>query len=170
MAKALPCPESTLGTPLPHQSSSSTREEEGRWVLMEDRQRQSAAFETVAKEMLRYLENSEEYKKWVSRNCKNNWRYLHKYVLRCSKWLSRRGIKGIKRFLKSFVKKKKSFVLPAGQGGTRSGKAWWSWKESVRTQVRKYKCWAKDKKYSKMRLKASSECKAEQLKIAGPNH
>ena len=54
VGKAPSCPERTLRTPLPQQSSSSTREEEGRWVLMEDRRRQSVAFENVAKEMLRY--------------------------------------------------------------------------------------------------------------------
>ena len=35
VAKAPPCPERTLKTPLPQQSSSSARgEEEGHWVLM----------------------------------------------------------------------------------------------------------------------------------------
>ena len=43
-----PCPERTLKTPLPQQSPSSAREEEGRWVLMEDRRR--------------YLDNSEAVK------------------------------------------------------------------------------------------------------------
>ena len=62
VAKAPPCPERTLNTPLPAQSSSSAREEEGRWLLMEDRRRQSVAFENVAKEMLKYQENSEELK------------------------------------------------------------------------------------------------------------
>ena len=66
VTKAPPCPESTLRTPLPQQSSSSTREEEGRWVLMEDRRRQSVAFENVAKEMLRYLENSGELEVGIS--------------------------------------------------------------------------------------------------------
>ena len=33
MAKAPPCPDMTLQTLLPQQSSSSAREEEGRWVL-----------------------------------------------------------------------------------------------------------------------------------------
>ena len=62
VAKAPPCPEKTLNTPLPAQSSSSAREEEGRWLLMEHRRRQSVAFENVAKEMLKYQENSEELK------------------------------------------------------------------------------------------------------------
>ena len=52
----MPCPESTLRAPLPLQSSSSTREEESRWVLMEDRR----CLRERGKEILRYLENSEE--------------------------------------------------------------------------------------------------------------
>ena len=42
--------------------SSLAREEEGRSVLMEDRRRQSVAFENAAKEMLKYLEESEAFK------------------------------------------------------------------------------------------------------------
>ena len=45
-----------------------------------------------------------------------------------------------KRLLKYFGKKKKNYVLPAGPDGRRSGKAWWSWKEGVKTQVGKYRC------------------------------
>ena len=60
MAKASPRADRTLQTPLPQQSSSSAREEEGRWVLMEDRRRRGIAFEKLAKDMLRYLENSEK--------------------------------------------------------------------------------------------------------------
>ena len=62
MAKALLCPERTLMTPLPQQSSSPAREEEGRWILMEDRRRPNVAFANLAKAMLRYLENCEEVK------------------------------------------------------------------------------------------------------------
>ena len=61
-AKAPPCPDSTLQTPLPQQSSSSAREEEDDWVLMEDRRRRRIAFENKAKEMLRYLDNSDDVK------------------------------------------------------------------------------------------------------------
>ena len=43
-------------------------------------------------------------------------------------------MKLVRRLLKSLGKKKNSYVLPAGQGGMRSGKAWWSWKEGVRTK------------------------------------
>ena len=61
MTEAPPCPERTLKTPLSQQSSSSAREE-GRWVLMEHRRRRGIAFEKLAKEMLRYLDNCEEVK------------------------------------------------------------------------------------------------------------
>ena len=62
--------------------------------------------ENLAKEMLRYLDNSEDVKVGI----KNGWRYLYKLVLLCSKWFSRRGMKLVKRFLKSSGKKKKRYV------------------------------------------------------------
>ena len=66
-------------------------------------------------------------------------------------------MKLVKRFLKSVGKKKKSNVQPVGQVGMRSGKAWWSWKEGVIHMLKKTK-------KSKMRLTASSQCRAEQVK------
>ena len=51
-AKAPPCPDCTMQTPLPQQSSSSAGEKEEHWVLMEDRRRRRIAF---GKEVLRYL-------------------------------------------------------------------------------------------------------------------
>ena len=57
-AKAPGCPNSTLQTPLPQQSSSSVREEKDHWVWMEDRRRR--AFMNLAKGMLRYLDNSDD--------------------------------------------------------------------------------------------------------------
>ena len=68
-----------------------------------------------------------------------------------------------KKSLKSFGKKK-SYVLPVGPDGMRSGKAQSSWREGARTQVGKQKCSAKDKKYFKLRSKVSAECQAEQVK------
>ena len=53
-AKAPPCFNSTLQTPLPQQSSSSAREEE--------RRRRRIAFENLAKGMMRYLDNCNEVK------------------------------------------------------------------------------------------------------------
>ena len=61
-AKAPPCSERTRQTPLPQQSSSSAGEEEGHWVLMEDRRRRRVAFENLAKELPRYLDNSDGVK------------------------------------------------------------------------------------------------------------
>ena len=55
-AKAPPCSNSTLQTPLPQQSSSSAREEENHWEVMEERRRRRIAFENLAKGMLRYLD------------------------------------------------------------------------------------------------------------------
>ena len=55
-AKAPPCPNSTL------QTSSSAREEEYHWEVMEERRRRRIAFEYLAKGMLRYLDNCNEVK------------------------------------------------------------------------------------------------------------
>ena len=60
--KAPPCPDSTLQTLLPQQSSSSAGEEEDHWFLMEERRRRRIAFENLANEMLRYLDNCNDVK------------------------------------------------------------------------------------------------------------
>ena len=39
MAKAPPCPERTLITPMPQQSSPSSRDEESQWITVEDGRR-----------------------------------------------------------------------------------------------------------------------------------
>ena len=62
MVKAPPCPERTLKTPMPQQSSPSSRDEESQWVTVEDRRRRRVAFEETARGMLRYLEDSEDLK------------------------------------------------------------------------------------------------------------
>ena len=62
MAKAPPCPERTLKTPMPQQSSPSSRDEESQWVAVEDRRRRRVAFEETAWGMLRYPEDSEDLK------------------------------------------------------------------------------------------------------------
>ena len=59
-AKAPPCSDSTLQTPLPQQSSSSAREEEDHWDVMEERRRRRIVFENLARGMLRYLDNSND--------------------------------------------------------------------------------------------------------------
>ena len=57
-----PCPERTLKTPMPQQSSPSSRDEESQWVAVEDKRRRRVAFEETAKDILRYLEDSEDLK------------------------------------------------------------------------------------------------------------
>ena len=59
---APPCPYSTLQTLLRQQSLSSAREEEDHWDVMEDRRRRGIAFQKLAKEMLRYLDTSNDVK------------------------------------------------------------------------------------------------------------
>ena len=66
LAKAPPCPERTLKSLLPQQSSSSSRDETGQWISVEDRRRRRVAFEGAAKRMLRCLEDSEDLKVGVS--------------------------------------------------------------------------------------------------------
>ena len=62
MANVPPCPERTLKTPMPQQSSPSSRDEESQWVAVEDRRRRRVAFEETAWDILKYLENSEDLK------------------------------------------------------------------------------------------------------------
>ena len=106
---------------------------------MEDKRRQSFAFENLAKEMLRNLDNSEDLKVGIT-ELQEQLEVPVQIGVTLQQVASKRGMKFVKTFLKSFGKKKKSFVQPVGQGGMRSGKAWWSWKEGVRTHVKKYKC------------------------------
>ena len=58
MAKAPPCSERTLKTPMP----PSSRDEESQWVAVEDRRKRRVAFEETARGTLRYLEDSEVLK------------------------------------------------------------------------------------------------------------
>ena len=61
-AKAPPCSNSTLQTPLPQQGSSSAGEEEDHLELREERRKRRIAFESLAKGMLRYLDNGDGVK------------------------------------------------------------------------------------------------------------
>ena len=47
-------------TPLPQQSSPSSKDEESQWVPVEDKRRRRVAFEETARGILRYLEESED--------------------------------------------------------------------------------------------------------------
>ena len=60
--KAPPCPNNTLQTTLPQQSSLSAREAEDLWEVMEERRRRRIAFGNLAKGMLRYRDNCNEVK------------------------------------------------------------------------------------------------------------
>ena len=64
LAKALPCPERTLKTPLPKQSSSSSRK--NLLVSAEDRRKRRVAVEETASDTLTYLEDSEDLKVGVT--------------------------------------------------------------------------------------------------------
>ena len=77
-AQAPPCPNRTLQTPLPQQNSSSAREEECHWELTKERRRRRSAFESLAKSMLRYLDNCNEVK--VSINELQEWVEVPKQI------------------------------------------------------------------------------------------
>ena len=55
-------PRGTLKTPLPQQSSPSSRDEESQWVAVEDRRRRRVAFEETARSLLRCAADSEDLK------------------------------------------------------------------------------------------------------------
>ena len=101
-------------------------EEEGRWVLMEDRRGRNVAFENLAKEMLRYLENSEDVKVSIT-ELQEQLEVPDKISFTLQQVAQQQA-------------RKKGYEEPAGQGGMRRRKALWSWEEGVRTQVRKYTC------------------------------
>ena len=121
MAKAPPCTERTLKTPLPQQSSPSSRDEESQWVAVEDRRRRRVAFEETARGILRYLEDSEDLKVSVTE-------------LQDQLGMSEEAGISIKQvaqqarnerrdtffFKKILGKEKKMFALPAWPDGTRS--------------------------------------------------
>ena len=84
VAKAPPCPETTLKTPTPQQSSPSSRDEESQWVAVEDRRRRRVAFEETAGGILRYLEDSQDLKVSVT-ELQEQWECPEKHVSPLSK-------------------------------------------------------------------------------------
>ena len=62
MARDPPCPERTLKTPLPQQSSPSSRDQESQCVVVEDRRRRRFAVEETAGCMQRYPEDGRHLK------------------------------------------------------------------------------------------------------------
>ena len=93
MANAPPCPERTLKTPMPQQSSPSSGDEESQWVAVDDRRKRRVAVEETARSDGRS-------------------RYLHQ--------ASPAGKKRERPFFLKFPGKgKKMFALPAWPDGTR---------------------------------------------------
>ena len=112
MAKAPPCSERTLKTPLPLQSSLSSREEEGQWVSVEDRRRRRAVFEETAKRMLRYREDSEDLKVGVT-ELQKQLGISEETGLSIKQIAQQASNENAKRFLK-FLGKVRDFTLPWG--------------------------------------------------------
>ena len=118
MAKAPPCPERTLITPLSQQSSHSSREEEGQWVAMEDRRRRSIAFEKMAKRMLKNLEDSDDVKVGVT-ELQKQLEIRKKWVFPLGKLPSKQCVRTAKRFSNFIGKEKKRYVLLVWPDATR---------------------------------------------------
>ena len=126
MAKALPCPERTLKTPMPQQSPPSSRDEESLWVAVEDRRRRRVAFEDTAKGKLRYLEDSEDLKVTVAelQELLGISEEAGVFIRQIAQQV--RNENGQKFFL-FLGKEKKMYALPVGLDETRSWKVWRSW-------------------------------------------
>ena len=128
MAKAPPCPERTLKTPMLQQSSPSSRDGESQWVAEEDRRRRRVAFEETAGGFLTYLEDSEDLK--VSVTELQEQPGLSEEASISIKQVTRqaRNENGPK-FLKFSGKEEERYAVPAGPHGTRSENVWRSWKK-----------------------------------------
>ena len=117
-AKAPPCPERTLKTPMPQQSSPSSRDEESQWVTVEDRRRRRLAFEETARGMLRYLEDSEDLK--VSVTELQEQLGMSEEAGISIKQVTQQARNENGRFFSCSGREKKRYALPAGPHGTRS--------------------------------------------------
>ena len=108
MAKAPPCPERSMKTPLPQQSSYSTGDEESQWISVEDRRRRRAVFGEMAQRMLRCLEDSEDQKRWK------------KQAFPQCNLPSKHGMRKAERFSNFSGKERRRFALLAWRDGTRN--------------------------------------------------
>ena len=105
---------------------------------MEERRRRRVALENLAKEMLRYLDNSDDVKVDITelQECLEVPVQIGIFIQQVAQLA--RSENG-QKILKYVGKKKKSYVLPARPDGRRSGKAQSTWDEGVKTCVGKYK-------------------------------
>ena len=121
-AKAPPCPNSTLQTPLPQQSSSSAREEEDHWELRKTGEGEGLLSRTWPRRTPRYLDNCNvkvgitELQERVV--CAVAIRSLHS-----ASGTASAGRRCQTIFSKNPGTKEDNYVLHAGPGGRRSGKA-----------------------------------------------
>ena len=102
---------------------------------MEDRRRQSVAFENVAKEMLRYLVNSEELKVGIT-ELQEQLEVPVQIGITLPQVAHQTRNEWDPKDFENFWQEEEELC----KASWASGKAWWSWKEGVRTQVGKYKC------------------------------
>ena len=138
MAKAPPCPERTLKTPLPQQCSPSARDEQSQWVAVEERRRRRLAFEETAVSTQRNLEDSEDLKVSVTELQAQLGMTEGAGISINQVALQARNENGSKIFDFFSGKEKNMFAMPTWPDGTRSLKVWLSWKEGVEIRCRKW--------------------------------
>ena len=134
MAKAPPCADTTLRTPLPQQSSPSSRDEESH---VEDRRRRRVAFEETARGILRYVQDSEDLKVSVTELQEQLGMSEEASISIKQNAQQARNENGQHLFLKYSGTEKNNFALPAWPDGTRNWNVWLSWKEGVEIRCRK---------------------------------
>ena len=128
MAKAPPCPERTLKTPMPQQSSPSSRDGESQWVAEEDRRRRRVAFEETAGGFLTYLEDSEDLKVSVT-ELQEHLGLSEEASISIKQVTRQARNENGQNFLKFSGKEKERYAVPAGPHGTRSENVWRSWEK-----------------------------------------
>ena len=158
-----PCPNSTLRTPLPQQSSSSVREEEDHWELREERRRRRIAFENVAKSMLRCLDNWNEVKVGITEL--QELVEVPAHITISSRQVAQQAMNedGQQKFEVFWEEEGALFVA-----------SWDRWEAQRKFLVdlgrrcqdisHEIQMLIKDKKISRVQSKASSECKTERVK------
>ena len=164
MAKAPPCPERTMKTPMPQHSSPSSRDEESQWVAVEDRRRRRVAFKETAWGTLRYLEDSEDLKVNVMELQEQLGMSEEAGISIKQVALQARNDNG--QCFEIVGKDKKRYALPAGPDGTRSYNVWRVWKKKKVSEYEAGNKFTESKTRNIQRHggRQKSVCRAEQRK------
>ena len=106
--------------------------------MVEDRRRRSA-FENLFKGVLRYLDNSNDVKVSITELQERVEVPLH-FGISTQQVAQQAMNENDPKIFEVFWQIERNYVLPAGPDGRRSGQAWSTWKEDVKTQVGKCRC------------------------------